>query len=137
MSVVLDCSLALAWCFKDETTPPVRGVMDIVIDAGAVVPNLWRLEIANALRNAIRRRRLTSVERDAFIERFGEMAITTDTETDGRVWPDTVRLSDRHELTVYDAAYLELALRRRLPLASLDTDLCEAARTEHVVVIGS
>ena len=69
--------------------------------------------------------------------RLGEMAITTDIDTDRRVWPATARLSDLHGLTVYDASYLELAIRRGLPLASLDGDLCRAALREGLDVIAS
>lgn len=137
MSFVLDCSLAIAWCFKDETTQPVRDAMDRVSEVGAIVPNLWRLEVGNALRTGMRRGQLTSSERDALMERFSEMAISVDPDTDRRVWPEAIRLSDLHGLTVYDACYLELALRRRLPLASLDRALCDAACREAVPVIGT
>ena len=109
--------------------------MDEVARSGATVPSIWRLEVANALRTGIRLGRLTYLARGALMQGLLEMGIVVDRTTDARVWPDIIDLSDRHGLTTYDAAYLELALRQKLPLASLDKNLCRAARRADIRVV--
>jgi predicted nucleic acid-binding protein len=120
MSVVLDPSLALSWYFEDEFSAAADAVLDRVVEEGAVVPAPWRLEIANGLQMAIRRKRITAAFRDNALAELAAMAINVDGETDAHAWSATLRLSDQFRLTVYDAAYLELARRRQLPLATLD-----------------
>lgn len=137
MRLVLDGSLTMAWCFRDEATPAIDDVILFAAREGAVVPAIWRLEVANGLRSAIRRGRMTGSERDTILVALQEMNIETDPETDRFAWSTTVHLADRHGLTPYDASYLELALRLRLPLGSLDVALCHAARAESVKVVGA
>lgn len=103
-------------------------------ERGAVVPSLWRLEVANGLLAAVRRGRLTAARRDALLAALLDMDIAIDTETDLHAWSGTVRLAEAHGLTAYDAAYLELAQRRRLPLATLDAALAQAAREAGVAL---
>lgn len=136
MNLVLDCSIALAWIYADETTEPVRQVFDTVSEGGAWVPGLWRLEVANVLEMGVRRKRHDAAFRDSTLADLAQLPIQVDTETDRQAWGATLRLAERHQLTLYDAAYLELALRRNLPLASLDEDLRRAARAEKVKVLG-
>ena len=128
MSLVLDASLTLSWCFEDERTPAVDAALDKVAASGAVVPLLWRMEVANGLQMAIRRKRIDRDFRDRAIQHLSLLPIVVDSETDTYVWTVTLRLSDRFGLTVYDAAYLELAQRRNLPLASIDKALSAAGR---------
>jgi predicted nucleic acid-binding protein len=137
VSLVLDCSATLAWLLDDETTDAVRRVFDIVARDGAWVPSLWRLEVANSLQTAVRRHRITADNRDASLRNLGLHAITTDAETDARAWTTTLQLADRFGLTLYDAAYLELAQRRQLPLATLDQPLRAAATTVGVILLGA
>jgi len=127
VSLVLDSSVTLTWYFEDERTPETLGLLRHVAQAGAVVPALWRLEVANGLQMALRRGRITAEYRDASLSDLGSLAIATDPETDNHAWEATVRLADRFRLTLYDAAYLELAQRRHLPLATLDCPLRAAA----------
>lgn len=136
MSLVIDSSITLAWFFKDERTPAVLAVFSDVQDAGAVVPILWRYEVANALQMAVRRRRITTADRDETLADLTEIDVMLDPEGNEHAWSSSLRLSDRHRLTVYDAAYLELAQRRRLPLATLDRALIRAGEAEGVKVIG-
>jgi predicted nucleic acid-binding protein len=128
VSLVLDASLALSWYFEDERAPAVDAVLDQVAASGAVVPSLWRMEVANGFQMAIRRRRIDRDFRDLAIQRLGLLPITVDLETDAHVWTTTLSLADRFSITVYDAAYLELAQRRNLPLASLDKELSGAGQ---------
>ena len=128
MSLVLDASLTLSWYFEDERTPAIDAVLDQVVASGAVVPSLWRMEVANGFQMAIRRNRIDRDFCDRAIRHLGLLPIVVDPETDTYVWTATLRLADRFGLTVYDAVYLELAQRRGLPLASLDKELSAAGQ---------
>ncbi len=136
MSLVLDASLTLSWYFEDERKPAVDAVLDQVAASGAVVPSLWRIEVANGFQMAVRRKRIDGDFRDSALHQLGLLPITVDSETDTHVWAATLRLADRFGLTVYDATYLELARRRGLPLASLDEELSAAGRASGVSMLG-
>lgn len=136
MSLVLDCSTTLAWVYADETTAAVRQVFDLVSRGGAWAPALWRLEVANVLEMSTRRVRHAADFRDATLADLAQLPIQVDSETDSNAWGSTLQLAERHALTLYDAAYLELALRRNLPLATLDRDLRRAASAEKVRFLG-
>jgi predicted nucleic acid-binding protein len=136
VSLVLDSSATLAWIYSEETTEAIRQVFDIVAENGATVPTLWRLEVANSLTVAVRRRRIDAEFRRAALADLGLLDIITDPHTDYLAWGETLILADRFGLSVYDAAYLELAQRRALPLATLDEELCSAAATLGVRVLG-
>ncbi len=136
MSVVIDSSITLSWCFEDERTDITTSLLYQVADTGATVPALWRLEVANGLQAAMRRGRIDAAYRDAAIADLRALAIVVGPETDNRAWSDTLRLATRFRLTLYDAAYLELAGRSGLPLASLDQDLRDAANELSVPLLG-
>lgn len=135
MSLVLDASMAIAWLFDDENTQAAHEVMRRVVAGGAIVPSLWRLEVANVLRNAIRRGRCDEAYAERSLKRLGRLPIALDDQTDLHAWSETRSLSRDEDLTAYDAAYLELAIRTRLPLASCDTALVAAARRRGVGVV--
>lgn len=137
MSLVLDSSVTLAWLYSDELTAATQQVLDDVTAAGAWVPTLWRLEVANSLQSGIRRGRINKEFRDAALTDLALLNIISDPDTDIFAWSTTLRLSERLELTTYDAAYLELAQRLNLPLATLDQELCAAASELGVNVLGS
>jgi predicted nucleic acid-binding protein len=134
--LVLDASLTLSWFFKDERTPGTDAVLTEVTEHGAAVPALWRLEVANALQMAVRRKRIDAAFRDAALTQLSRLAISPDPDTDVYAWTAILQLADRFGLTLYDAAYLELAQRRRLPLATLDRDLRDAAAALRIAVLG-
>ena len=136
MTVIIDASLTLAWFFENERTPPVNAVLDEVAAGGATVPPLWRFEIANAFQTAIRRGRIDRAFRARALRRLSGMMIAVDREGEAQTWTTVLRLSDEHKLTAYDAAYLELAQRRELPLATLDRDLVRAAGALGLTVLG-
>ena len=136
MSLVLDCSAALAWVYGEETTPAVRSVFDEIVRNGAWVPALWRLEVANVLEMGVRRGRHDAAFRDATLVDLAVLPIRLDLETDQHAWGATARLASGRGLTLYDAAYLELARRKALPLATLDDELRAAARAEGVQLLG-
>jgi predicted nucleic acid-binding protein len=136
VSLVLDSSAALAWFYADETTPAVRQVFEILAKGGAWVPSLWRLEVANILEIGIRRGRHDIAFCHATLADVSLLPINVDPETDRQAWGPTLQLAHRRRLTLYDAAYLELAQRRGLPLATLDSDLRTAATAENVQLLG-
>lgn len=128
MSFVLDNSVALAWCFEDEQTPDLLGLLDRVAESGAIAPMLWPLEAQNGLLMAERRRRLDAAKRAELAGLLRGLPIALDEETADQAWTDTIRLAERFGLSVYDASYLELAQRRGLPLATTDRALRGAAK---------
>lgn len=135
MSLVIDASLTLAWHFEDEQNDAIRNLLGRVSDEGAVVPPIWRFEVANALQMTLRRGRITAAFRDEALKNLAELDIGIDTDSFDQAWSATLRLSAQHALTIYDASYLELAERRRLPLATLDDALARAARKAAVEVL--
>lgn len=135
MSLVLDASVAIAWCFHDEHTPALLALFREVVEAGAEAPQHWPLEVANTLLMAQRRKRTDAEARDRYLAMLRDLPVTLDPATAGQAWGATVLLAERHRLSVYDAAYLELALRRDLPLATLDEGLRKAAGQAGVGVV--
>ena len=115
----------------------IRRLFDAVADDGAVVPALWRLEVANSLTVAVRRGRIDADFRRAALVDLALLDITTDDQTGVQAWGETLNMADRFQLTVYDAAYLELAERRTLPLATLDAELRAAAKALGVRLVGT
>lgn len=136
MSLVIDVSLTMAWYFEDESTPATDALLDRVASDGAVVPSLWRLEVANVFQSAVRCQRIDAVYRDTSLAELGYMPITVDADAATYAWSTILRLAERFSLTVYDAAYLELARRRSLPLATLDRELRAAAAAVDVELLG-
>ena len=132
---VLDCSVAMAWCFEDEARPETDQLLDRVRDDGAIVPALWFWEVANVLGVALRRRRISEGDAAARLDLLSAMPVTVDEAGVARAWRETRMLALAQRLTVYDAAYLELASRRGADLASTDADLWAAAHRIGVPVI--
>lgn len=137
MSLVLDSSVTLAWLYSEELTLATEQVFDSVIADRACVPSLWRLEIANSLHMSVRRGRISAEFRDASLADLALLPIAVDPETDTFAWSATLRLAERFQLTLYDAAYLELAQRLALPLATLDQELRTASTALGVPLLGS
>ena len=136
MSIVLDSSITVAWLYREQATTSVDEIFENLVEATAWVPALWHLEVANVLQIGIRRKRHAADFRDRVLSDLSELAIYVDSETHRQAWGATARLAERHCLTLHDAAYLELALRRNLPLATLDEDLRAAADVERVPLLG-
>ncbi len=126
---VLDASITLAWFFEDETDAYAESVQDSLASAVAVVPALWHLEVGNALLVGERKKRAAEAKVTHFLTLLSSLPLTVDEETAARAWGDTLGLARAHGLSAYDGAYLELALRQGLPLATLDEPLRAALRT--------
>lgn len=129
---VLDCSVAVAWFFEDEANAYAEAVEDSLPASSVIVPSLWPLEIANALLMGERRNRATEAKVTTYLHLLAALPIAIDDETANHAWHQALALGRRHQLSVYDAAYLELALRKGLPLASLDKTLIAAAQAAGV-----
>jgi predicted nucleic acid-binding protein len=123
----------LSWCLPDEGgTDPIQ---QEVAGSGAIAPAHWPLEVANALLMAVRRQRINTEFRNAALRDLAALPITLDAETSARAWHETLRIADTYRLTAYDAAYLELAQRLGLPLATLDAELRVAAQSLGATVL--
>ncbi len=127
MQFVLDCSVAISWCLVDENNSTANAILAIMPDAEAFVPGIWSLEIANVLLVAERRNRMTQEQSEEAIALLQSLLIQVDTATDANALGATLTLGRQEGLAAYDAAYLELALRLGLPLATIDQRLAEAA----------
>jgi predicted nucleic acid-binding protein len=138
MAWVFDASIAMAWCFDDEKTAETDALLDRLDKEPAVVPQLWYLEVANVLTMAMRKRvkaRITEPQRTQFLGMLAAAPIRVDLEAHVHAWGTILNLADKHKLSTYDAAYLELAMRLGAPLATLDTELATAAKNVGVVVL--
>ena len=124
---VLDCSVAISWCLVDEDNDYANAVLDIMPNAEAFVLEIWSLEIVNTLLVAERRNRMTVEQSQASINWLQSLLITIDSLTSVQAFGRTLTLAREQNLASYDAAYLELALRLDLPLATNDKQLIDAA----------
>ena len=132
---VLDNSIVMAWRFEDEVDEYADAVLERLADTRAVVPALWPLEVANALLMGERRKRSTEADTIKWTGILASLPIAIDGETNSHAWSDTLSLARGHHLSAYDAAYLELAIRRGLPLATIDGKLRTAAQAVGVALL--
>jgi predicted nucleic acid-binding protein len=132
MSLIIDASVVIAWAFKEQHPTAERALARIQTDE-AIVPALWWYELRNVLVLGERQKRVTERETARFLRNISRLTITIDSSPNEA---QVLTLARRHRLTVYDAAYLELAGREALPLATLDEELAAAARAEQVALIG-
>lgn len=129
MPFIIDASISAAWIMPDEIEPVADLILDQLIDDEALAPSLWWFEVRNLLIVNERRKRLTTKQSAQALADLQALAIRLDQAADDDI---LFKLCRQHRLSVYDAAYLELALRERLPLATLDASLASAARAEGV-----
>ncbi len=127
MTFVLDCSVTMAWIFPDEASAETDRLRDSLTGGRAFVPALWPIEVGNVLSVATRRKRIARDEWGRIRHNLEALPIEIDPVSTSVVWGSALELAHEHELSVYDAMYLELAVRMRLPLATLDRALASAA----------
>ena len=132
MAFVLDCSVTMAWIFRDEATEATNRLREALLDTRAFVPALWPIETANALLVATRRGRVAQDEWPGIRAHLDALPIEIDQLSASRTWSAALDLADAHALSVYDAMYLELAVRMQMPLATLDRALLGAAQSAGV-----
>lgn len=131
-SFVLDNSIVMSWCFKDETNEYADTVLERLSEANAFVPSIWPLEVVNVLLVAERKKRLRVADSFRFIRLLSQLPIIVEHERPEIIMVDLLALARTSNLSSYDASYLDLSMRKGLPIATLDTRLIEAARMASV-----
>ena len=132
---VVDNSVVMTWCFSDETNKYSDAILDSMNTSTAFVPLIWPLEVGNVLLVAERRKRLSEADSTRFIALIAELPIVIEQEQPERMMKDILALARKHKISTYDASYLDLAMRKGLPIASLDKDLRKAARRSRVAIL--
>jgi predicted nucleic acid-binding protein len=132
---VLDCSLTMCWAFTDEATPATDELLVAAESSELVVPSIWFMEVGNALNMAQRRNRVTKAQADLFVSKLLSFNVVLDLAPAHRSLTHLRPLAQQHNLTVYDAAYLDLAIRLALPLATQDAKLRAAAAAAGVAMV--
>jgi predicted nucleic acid-binding protein len=136
MNFVLDCSVTMTWLFEHEATKDTDALLGKLSGPGkAIVAHHWVLEVGNVLLGAERSKKKTPADTTLFLNLLGKLAIESDVHTEQHATTTTLALGRRHQLSSYDAAYLELAMRLGLPLASLDKNLRKAAQADGISVL--
>ena len=133
---VLDTSVTMAWCFEDETTRYSEGVLDLLSTGEALVPSIWPLEVVNVLTHAERRRRLTRAKTAKFVTILRGLPISIDSEGLLRAFEEILSIALDRRLSAYDAAYVELAMREGVPLATLDLNMRKEAQAMGIRIAG-
>lgn len=140
MSLVLDNSVAMLWLLPQSNPSGValaEKVLGLLQTNSAMVPSLWALEAANVIAKSQRSGKVSLAQASAFIALLDDLDISTDSATAKRALSETLELARQFGLSAYDAAYLELAMREGLPLASLDAQLLDAARQAGVATLAA
>ena len=132
---VIDSSVVMMWCFKDETSQYADAILDSLEVSTAVVPSICPLELANALLVAERRKRLSKADSARFITLLAELPIMIEQEPPERMLKDILTLAREYQISSYDASYLDLAMRKGLPIATLDNGLIAAAKLSQVPIV--
>ena len=126
MAFVLDCSVTMSWVFPDEATEETDRLRDSLLAGRAFVPAIWPIDVGNVLRVATSRGRICMDDWARIRTNLEALPIEIDPVSTSRIWGSVLELAHEHRLSVYDAMYLELAVRMRLPLATLDRALAAA-----------
>jgi predicted nucleic acid-binding protein len=134
---VMDSSVTMAWCFEDETTEYTDLILNELAEGAAgQVPAIWPYEVTNVLILAERHKRITQNKVVQFLKELQSFHITVDPQSLVHIFSDVLSVAQKHKLTAYDAAYLELALRGGVPIATLDSSLRRAAKAAGVKIHG-
>ena len=131
---VVDNSVVMAWCFADEGGEYADQILGRLESSQALVPAIWPLEVGNVLLVGEKQKRLTQADTIRFLALLSQLPIMVEQETPDRMLKEIVALAREHDLSTYDASYLDLAMRNGLPIATLDTALIKAAQKSSVVV---
>jgi len=134
---VMDNSVSMSWCFQDEAGSYSDAVLDRLAESTAVVPSIWPLEVVNVLLVAERKHRISESDSIRFLTLLSQLPIVIEHETLEEMMKDILALARANGLSSYDASYLDLAMRKGLPLATLDNRLIEAARKVGVTILAS
>ncbi len=134
---VVDNSVVMSWCFKDETNNYADTVLNRLTEAAAVVPSIWPLEVVNVLLVAERQKRLSESDSIRFITLLSQLPIVVEYERPDMMMKELLALARANSLSSYDASYLDLAMRKGFPIATLDNKLIETARRIDVPILAA
>jgi predicted nucleic acid-binding protein len=134
-SFVIDNSVVMSWCFQDQVNDYADRVLGQLIDATAYVPSIWPLEVVNVLLAAERRSYISEADSSRFINLLSQLPILVQQERPEKEMNDLLALARAHELSSYEASYLDLAMKRGLPLATLDKKLRQAAKAVKLPIL--
>ncbi len=132
---VIDNSVVMTWCFKDETSRYADVILDRLEVSAGFVPSIWPLEVFNVLLVAERKKRIGEADSVRFIALLSELPIIVEQEPPERMIKEIFALARKHKLSSYDASYLDLAMRKGLPIATLDKNLLAAAKRSKVPIL--
>jgi len=132
---VLDNSVVMSWCFKDEANPYADAALEALSEATALVPAVWPLEVVNVLLVAERRKRIKHSDSIRFVSLLTRLPIIVENEWPERTMQDLLALGRSHNLSSYDASYIDLAMKKDCPLATVDKKLIEAAKENDVSIL--
>jgi predicted nucleic acid-binding protein len=132
---VIDTSVVMSWCFKDEINRYADGILDLLEEATAFAPSIWPLEVGNVLLVAERRKRLSEADSMRFVALLSELPIIVEQEPSERMIHEILVLAREHNLSSYDASYLDLAMRKGLSIATIDKNLIAAAKRSQVPIV--
>lgn len=134
---VVDNSVVMSWCFKDETNNYADTVLDKLTEATAIVPSIWPLEVVNVLLVAERQKRLSESDSVRFITLLSQLPIVVEYDRPEMMIKELLALARANNLSSYDASYLDLAMRKGFPIATIDNKLIEAARRVDVPILAA
>jgi len=132
---VIDNSVVMAWCFRDQANPYADSILERLTTAAAYVPSVWSLEVVNVLLAAERRKYISQADSVHFISLLSQLPIFVEYESPEKAMKDLLGLARTENLSSYDASYLDLAMRKGLPLATLDEKLRKAAANTNVLIL--
>ncbi len=132
---VIDNSVVMAWCFKDEANKYADAILDRLSEATAFVPSIWPLEVINVLLVAERRKRINEADSVRFTTLLSYLPIVVEYERAEQIMKDLLPLARINSLSSYDASYLDLAMRKGVAMATLDKRLIEAAKAVDVKIL--
>ncbi len=132
---MIDNSVVMSWCFRDETNHYADSILDRLPDASVFVPSIWPLEVVNVLVVAERGRRLSEADSVQFITLLSQLPIVVEQRQTEKVMKELLTLARSNSLSSYDASYLDLAMRKGVPLATLDKNLIAAAEAVGIEVL--
>ena len=134
---VVDNSVVISWCFKDESSNYADNVLEKLTEAGAVVPSIWPLEVVNVLLVAERKKRLSESDSIRFLTLISQLPIIVEDEQPKMMMKELLALARASNLSSYDASYLDLAIRKGIPIATLDNKLIKAAKRIDVPILAT
>ena len=135
MRFVMDNSIVMSWCFDDESNQQADQILKRLEEATAVVPTIWPLEVGNVLLVAERNKRISEAQSARFLALLGELPIVVEQETADRMIKEIFTLARKHQLSSYDASYLDLAMKLGIPIATLDKKLLKVAKICSVEIL--